>query len=245
MLKKYFFLSFTIVFTYSFSIGQVIDASEEGSKNNRNASYLEDNNEFYIGILPKYSYREMAVNEDFVSGSIEEFEGEEGKVISNFMIGVRTPVLQEFLVDLGIGFFRNRDFYRFEDTDTLYQYTNTYRHISFPVKFSLNLGNKVSFLAGVGITPKAFMGLKSEITYRDSFSSFEQEEEVVTREGFNLFVLDASANLGVRVELNENFGFHFLVEGDYQLNNSYDKMSTIIRNAYTIGGNLGLTFRID
>lgn len=245
MLKKYFFLGLTVVFTYSFSICQVVDTRGESDKNNPNVSYLKDNNEFYIGVLPKYSYREMAINEDFVSGSIEEFEAEEGKVISNFMVGLRTPVLQEFLVDLGIGFFRNRDFYRFEDTDTLYQYTNTYRHISFPVKFSLNLGNKVSFLAGVGVTPKAFMGLKSEITFRDSSTSFEQEEEVITREGFNLFVVDASANLGVRVELNENIGFHFLVEGDYQLNNSYDKMSTIIRNAYTIGGNIGLIFRID
>jgi hypothetical protein len=240
---KTFLFSLVLCFFLPFKlISQVVENNLD-EQELENTSYSDD--EVYFSIEPAYSYRLVEVNPKFLTGNVEALENEESVVLTSFTLGLRKNVSDNLIFDIGFGYSRNGESYNYESTDSLYEYSNTYRHLSFPVKLAFSSGEKLSWYFGVGLTPKAFLSLKSDLRYSNAFSSFVQEEEIVTRDGYNLFVVDASASIGVRFPLGDNAGLHLFTIGDYQLNNTYDSMSTIIRKAYRIGGAIGFYFKLQ
>lgn len=242
MFKNFTFFLVLFVFTSLTLMSQVVESNVD-NQDRENIEYSDD--EIYFSIEPAYSYRLVDVNPKFLTGNVDALENEESVVLTSFTLGLRKNVSDNLVFDIGFGFSRNGETFSYGSSDSLYEYSNTYRHLSFPVKFAFSIGDKLSWYFGVGLTPKAFLSLKKDLRYSTAFSSFVQEEEIVTRDGYNLFVVDASASIGVRVPLGDNAGLHLFTIGDYQLNNTYDSMSTIIRKAYRIGGAIGFYFKLQ
>lgn len=242
MFKKLINISIFLFFTMGFSFAQIIEVDSI------NASRVEkkySNDEFYFSIEPAYSYRTVINNPKFLTGNAEELSDEQSVWLTSLSLGLRKSLNKNFFLDLGFGFSRNGETYNFESVDSIYTYTNTNRHLAFPLQLAYTTGEKTALYASLGIRPQAFLSVKRDLRYTSSISSFEQEEEIITREGFNLFVIDASLSLGIKVPLAENVGLHVLTIANYQLNNTYDDTSNIIRKAYRIGGAIGLYFKLE
>lgn len=247
MVKKNHILIVAAFLCYLIGNAQVID--DDMSINDSTQTEIDEviysDDELYISIEPAYSFREVTNNPKFVTGNAEDYANEESINSTSFTLGLRKALTKHLFLDIGVGFAQNGEFYNFEDADSLYEYKNTYRHLSFPIHFAYSYGDRVALYTGLGLSPKAFLSQKQDLRYSTPFTSFIEEEEIVTKEGFNLFVVDASFFLGVKLKLGENAGIHLMSIGGYQLNNTYDSMSNIIRKAYRIGGALGFYFNLQ
>jgi hypothetical protein len=246
MVKKSAFLLVLLFGIRIFVFSQVVDDDTVQETLELTEDLREyTNDEFYFSLEPAYSFREVMNNPIYLTGNAEDYAQEESIFITSYTLGLRKELSKHLFFDIAIGFARNGERYEFESADSLYAYENRNRHISFPIHLAYTYGENFSLYTGLGLTPKAFLSQKQDLRYSTSFSSFIEEEEVISKEGFNLFVVDASFFLGAKVRLGENAGLHFLALGGYQLNNTYDSMSTIIRKAYRVGGAIGLYFNLQ
>ena len=86
---------------------------------------------------------------------------------------------------------------------------------------------------------KAFLSLKREVTLLD-VNGDENTEEIIVKDKYNFFVIDAMATIGTRIKFNPNYGIFAMIEGRRQLTNNYDEQGPYIRKPYALGFNFGI-----
>ncbi len=230
-------------FLSSFASGQIItdNPPEAATKDQPEKAYVAPELEVYAGFTPAFTYRTLRENEGLFGEPIDYRADEVGDWVTSFEAGIRSAIADHILLELGMGYMRNRERYSFqsENQDSIFRYSNTYRHLSFPIRLAFQHGDELSFYGGIGLMPKAFISRERKVTTLD-INNQENEEVFIEREGFNLFVIDAMASAGTRIAFNENYGIFAIAEGRYQLTNNYDEQSPFIRNPYAIGFRLGV-----
>lgn len=199
--------------------------------------------QLFIGMTPSYTFRTLEPNDGLFGKPVGEREFEEGKWVTSFNMGVRSALTDNIGFEFGIGFNREREFYLFEDVDTMYQYTSTYNYLNFPLKLSFSTPGRISFYSAAGIAPKVFFNQKQEITFNNG-TGFEETEERIIKDGFNTMLIDVIVNAGIRLNATESWGAYILPEFRYQLNNTYDKQAPLKRHPYAIGIQFGLEFSL-
>ena len=224
------------VFSNSFSQDNVVEDTLP-----RVYKSLNEGTEFFIGASPMWTYRTLTVNEGLFGKPLGEKANEEAQVVWSYFMGIRHQIQNHFLVNFGFGLSRNREFYSFETSDSLYEYTNTYRHIAIPAQIGFTVGEELNFFLTAGVAGKAFLSKRTDLRTREQ-GSLVREEEIITNQGFNLMLLDAVAATGVRFELDENYGIYFLLEANRQLTNNFDNQAPHIRKAFGFGAHFGLHF---
>lgn len=202
---------------------------------------LNEGTEFFIGASPMWTYRTLEVNEGLFAKPIGEKANEEAQVVWSYYMGIRHQIQDHFLVNFGFGLSRNREFYSFETSDSLFEYTNTYRHIAIPAQIGFTIGKELNFFLTAGVSGKAFLSRRTDLRTREQ-GSLVREEEIITNQGFNLMLLDIATATGIRFELDENYGIYFLFEANRQLTNNFDKQAPHIRKAIGVGAHFGLHF---
>ncbi|RFC54980.1 outer membrane beta-barrel protein [Brumimicrobium aurantiacum] len=235
----------TLLFLTSYLYGgtQIITNNEETKKKESTDLDVTSNNksgtEIYFGASPSYTFRTLEINEGVFAKPIGERANETAEWETGFNAGVRTKLNQHMKFEIGAGYAANAESYNFSENDSLYKYTNTYRHISFPIRLAYTFGDEISFYGGVGVMPKAFISMKKETTTLDINNN---EKTVTTNETdkFNYFLVDAVATLGTQIKFSEHYGIFAMLEGRRQLNSSYDTQSPYIRKAYALGFNFGI-----
>ncbi|MCC5924610.1 MAG: hypothetical protein JJT77_12565 [Crocinitomicaceae bacterium] len=232
----YITLTLTLIFSCGFS-------QENSAPDTLQKAYqsINEGTEFFIGASPMWTYRTLEVNEGLFAKPLGEKTNEEAQVVWSYFIGVRHEIQKRFLVNFGFGLSRNREFYSFETSDSLYEYTNTYRHISFPAQIGFTIGDELNFFITGGVAGKAFLSRRTDLRTREQ-GSLVRQEEIVTNQGFNLMLLDLIAATGIRFELDENYGIYFLLEAKRQLTNNFDHQAPHIRKAFGAGLHFGLHF---
>lgn len=233
------------VFSISFGIfGQIIvdeDKADEVTPGSNTVSNYAGS-EFYIGLAPSYTFRMLLPNEGFFGKELGFRANEEGTSATSFYSGLRTLLDKNIVLDLGLGWSINKEYFLFESADSLYEYTNSYRNVAFPLQIGFQSGGRYfSFLGTFGVIPKSFLSVRTDLRYKPT-NSLEREEVITEKEGYNKFLIDAIANIGARMELNENYGFYILANGFYQFTSNYEKQGPYIRNPYGIGVHFGLHF---
>ncbi|MEX1191738.1 MAG: hypothetical protein WED10_08680 [Brumimicrobium sp.] len=222
-------------------IGQVL-TNEPDKKETKNEEKKEikpkTGLEIYFGVSPAYTDRTLTKSETLFGKELGEREKEEGDWVTSFAAGIRNQLNENFLMELGVGFSRNKEVYSFSDTDTLHNYENTYQHISFPIRLAYTFGKDVSFYGGIGVMPKAFISLRRDVTTLD-VNGQEKEEKIIEKDGFNFFVIDAMATVGTRIKFNPNYGVFAMLEGRKQLTNNYDDQGAYVRKPYALGFHFG------
>lgn len=213
-----------------------LDKAEKSNERNKNK---KNGFELYFGASPAYTYRTLETNNNLFGQEIGERANEQAVWTTSYAAGIRSQMTKNFLFELGIGFNSNSETYDFTSTDSIYRYSNTYRHISFPIRVAYTYGEEISFYGGVGVMPKAFMSLKREITTLN-INNQESTEEFIEKDGYNLFVIDAMATIGTRIEFNPNYGIFAMVEARRQLTNNYTDQGPYIRKPYALGFNFGI-----
>lgn len=197
--------------------------------------------EIFIGALPMWTYRTLEVNEGLFGKPLEEKVNEEAQIVWSYYTGLRHEITSHFLVNFGFGLSRNRESYAFETSDSLYAYTNTYRHIAIPAQIGFTTKGEFNFFFTAGVSGKAFLSRRTDLQTREQ-GSLVQEAEFITNQGFNLMLLDAVASSGFRFELDETYGIYLLLEASRQLTNNYNNQAPHIRKAFGAGVHFGLHF---
>lgn len=195
--------------------------------------------ELYFGASPSYTFRTLSPNDNIFGQELGERVNEKPAWTTSFAAGVRNQVNKNIIFELGVGYSSNRETYDFTETDSVYRYINTYRHISFPIRIAYTYGEDISFYGGIGVMPKAFLSLKREVTTLD-LNDNESTEDIIEKDNYNFFVIDAIATLGTRIKLNPNYGIFAMLEGRRQLTNNYGEQGPFIRKPYALGFNLGI-----
>lgn len=242
------FLLLLLAFLSSWSLlAQIItkDMDQEDQKEAKEEEIIEapiekSGIEIYAGFSPSFTYRTLNENEGVFGEPLGERENEVGEWISSFEAGVRNDLTNNLQLQIGLGFARNRESYSFEstETDSVYKYINTYRHVSFPIRLSYEYGEEISFFGGIGLMPKAFVSMEKVETVID-INNQESDVTTIEREGFNLFVVDAIGSIGTKIQFNQNYGIYATIEARRQLTNNYDNQSPYMRKPYALGFNLG------
>lgn len=238
-----YFLTLLLSATTLFGFTQII--TNDKSTDQKETEVLEipidpkSGTEIYFGVSPSYTFRTLTTNDGLFAQPLGIREDEVGEWTTGFNAGVRSKIAKNLKLEIGVGYASNRESFDYSTADSVYSYINTYRHISFPIRIAYSYGNEISFYGGLGIIPKAFLGMKNEFTTLD-INNKEKTTETIERDKFNFFLLDAVATIGTQIKFSENYGIFAMVEGRHQLTNTYTSQSAYIRKAYALGFNLGI-----
>jgi hypothetical protein len=244
---KFLILLLTFIVSLSLS-AQIItndqgqsDRKEKQEKDKPTVPSSKSGIEIYAGFSPSFTYRTLQENDGIFGDPLGERENEIGEWVSSFEAGVRNDLNNNLQLQIGLGFARNRESYSFEsaDTDSVYGYINTYRHVSFPIRLSYEYGEEISFFGGIGLMPKAFVSMEKIETVID-INNQESDITSIVRDGFNFFVVDAIGSLGTKIQFNENYGIYAQFQARRQLSNNYDSQSPYTRRPYALGFNMGI-----
>lgn len=195
--------------------------------------------EIYFGVSPAYTYRTLEINDNLFGQSIGYRENETGKWTTGFNAGVRNKINNFLKLEIGVGYSSNKEAYDFTESDSVFRYINTYRHISFPIRMAYTFGDDISFYGALGIIPKAFMSMKREVTVLD-INNNEETIKTIERDKFNMFLIDAVATIGTQIKFNQHYGVFVMAEARRQLNNTFNSQSAHNRKPYTLGFNIGI-----
>lgn len=194
--------------------------------------------EFYFGISPMYTFRTLVTNEGLFGKEVGDRENEFGEWVSSYGVGLRSGLSKHLLLDIGFGVSRNRESFSIDQPDSLFQYSNTYRHIAIPIQLGYTYGEEISFFTSIGLMPKAFLSQRRDILYRDQ-AGFEVDEKEIIKDGYHQFLVDAIGRIGLRFQANNNYGFYLMGEGFYQFSNNYTDQGPFVRRPYGIGLTFG------
>jgi hypothetical protein len=230
---------------FSFSFAQIITNTPEKESDKVKKDPIDrplkgdpSDTEIYFGVSPMYTFRTLVTNEGLFAQDLGDRALEFGEWVSSYGFGLRSGLSEHFLLDIGIGVSRNREAFSIDRPDSLYQYSNTYRHIAIPIQIGYTYGKEISFFTSIGLMPKAFLSKRKDIHYRD-YAGFEVDEKEIIRDKYQQFLVDAVGRVGFRFQANDNYGFYLMGEGFYQLSNNYVSQGPYIRRAFGVGLSLG------
>lgn len=244
---KKLLLPITLLFVFASSAQIITEEKKDSEEKNEEVKEQEGSEakksgiEIYAGFSPAYTYRTLKENEGLFGDSLGERANEVGEWVSSFELGVRNDLSDNLQLQFGVGFARNRESYSYDSTesDSVYRYVNTYRHISFPIRLSYEFGDEIAFFGGIGLMPKAFLSMKKVETMID-INNQENDYTTVEREGFNFFVVDAIGSLGTKIQFNPHYGIFATLEARRQLTNNFTDQESYIRKPYAFGFNMGI-----
>lgn len=199
--------------------------------------------EFYVAIAPQYTFRTLESSAAPFGKPLGQRNTEYGTWTNSFTAGVRSRLHNNFYLDFGAGYAANKEENSFARNDTSFLTTRTYRHFAVPLKLAYMTQGDLSFYAAVGLMPKAF--ISTLYTEDHTYNGVTRDKSIVEKQGFNAFILDVTADVGLRVNMSSSFGVFAHVQARRQLNSNYSDQSAYIRKPYALGFNLGLFFPMD
>lgn len=214
-------------------------ANKEESKKKINRTNEKSGITIYAGVSPAYTYRTLKINKGLFAAPLGYREDEKAVWTTSYEVGVRSKIGKGFDFSIGAAFFKDRESFTYEKKDSVFDYTNTYRKLGFPLRIGYSYGKNISFYAALGIIPSAFLGMKREETILD-INNDKKTEKSIHRDRYNTFLVDAVVDIGARFKLGQNVGIFILAEGRRQLTNNFNKQSPYIRKPFSIGLTAGL-----
>jgi len=241
-MKNYLFLAFSII--GFFGNTQIITndtkkSEKEPVHEEKIIAKPKTGTEIYFGVSPAYTFRTLEINDGLFGQPIAYRENETAKWTTGFSAGVRNKINDFLKLEIGAGYSSNQEAYDFTESDSVFRYINTYRHISFPLRIAYTYGDDISFYGGIGIIPKAFLSMKREETVLD-INKKEETIKTIERDKFNMFLIDAVVTIGTQIKFSRNYGLFAMVEARRQLNNNFNSQSSFVRKPYALGFNIGI-----
>lgn len=241
-MKKYLIV-FLVVFSFGVNAQIITNSPEIKEKKEKKVKPEKDKTktgvEFFVGVSPALTYRTLTVNDGIFGQPLGQRVDEKPMWSVGYNLGVRTPLAKGFKLEIGAGYESNKEKYDFESSDSIYRYTNNYHSISIPIKLAYTYGDQIKFYGALGIVPKGFISM----TKRETVLDINNKESLIKsreRDGYNLFLLDATASIGTQIKLSENYGVFANIEGRRQLTSNYNKQNSYVRKPFALGFNIGI-----
>jgi len=196
-------------------------------------------------VLSNWSFtnRKLIENEGLFGDSLGYRANETGLNTWSFGIGLRSQFHSNFAWEGGISYMKNGEQYLYEEVDTMYSYRTKYTYFAMPIKLYFTYGEKLKFLAGVGVVPQMFAGYQQEVTWRDSEGK-EESSSSKLKIGYNSFVISTVFNIGLQYDFTRRIGVFLMPEYRIQLTSSYLKTSSYKHYGRSLGGNIGLIINL-
>lgn len=198
----------------------------------------------YLGGGMGTAFRNLTVNDGLFGKPLGERANETSIIVPSFTVGVKTNLVKNVFLDLGVSFTKSGEQYAFKAQDSAYNYKSSYSYFAIPIKLQYIYGNKWKLIAGVGLQPQIFTGFKKEITWTNS-NKKTGEQTLTKKDDINFFSISALANLGVSWQFRKNTSIFFLPEVRYDLSDTYMKQAAYDRKGFFIGGQIGLSIVLN
>lgn len=203
--------------------------------------------QIYFNINQSSSFRTLESNGDLFGDTLGIRSDEFRKGFASFGFGYRAQLNGFIQLSAGLEFMRNGEQFVYEQTDSLYQYVNTYRYLAMPIGLNFVCGQKdIRFVAGLGVAPGMFISYTQDQEWRTQQNT-PGKNQVKVRAGssdFNNYVFSAYAQAGVEIKFGVNTSIYLMPSYRTQLVSSFDSKNDFIHKAYTFGANFGLVYQL-
>lgn len=243
---KYLLGVFVMLISYC-SYSQV-ELSKETTKKEKKKKSIESDKELSstsVFVITNWSStsRKLIENKGLFGDSLGERSNETSLNLWSFGIGLRTQIHEYIAWEGGINYTKNGEQYKYDETDSMYNYQSRYSYLSMPIKVYFTYGEKWKLLAGVGIVPQMFVGYEKNEQWRDAEGN-EDESSSKLKIGYNSFVFSTVFNVGVQYQISKRIGVLLMPEYKMQLSTSYLKTSSYKHFGRSLGGNVGLIINL-
>jgi opacity protein-like surface antigen len=201
--------------------------------------------EVYLGAYWSTCNRKLIINESFNIAPLGERTNETKLNTWSYVLGFKNYFHKNLVADGGIALMQNGESYSFEDpeSDSLYNYTTKYNYIAMPLKLNYYRGKDFKFFIGGGIMPQMMRVVRKDVNWTTAMNETQSEIEKTTQ-GYNSFVLSATVNAGIQMNIMENMALFLNPEYRLQFTSSYLPNKPFKHYNRSFGLCFGLTFKI-
>jgi hypothetical protein len=236
-----------LMVSLSYSLFAQLEISKENSEEEKDLMVIEPlpNAHSEVFILANWSKttRELIPNTGIFEGELGERANETGIDTWSFGIGIRNEINRFLSWEGGLSLLKNGEEYLYKELDSSYKYVNTYSYIGMPIKLLFTYGDKFKLIAGAGVVPQMFVGLKTKTSWTNS-KNVNESEEIKVKSGYNSFVVSGVFNLGGQVSLGQKLSLNIIPEYRLQLNSSFVSIDKFKHFGRSFGVNMGLSYKI-
>ena len=247
-------VSALLLCSVSWSFGQVVGASSEGTasqqeqqkegKKKEKKEYVPDGSTT-IYALSNWSRtnRLLQSNDGYFGDTLGERANETFLDTWSFSLGFRNKINSWLTWDGGISYLRNGESYHFAQTDSSFSYQTTYSYIGMPVRLNYTIGEDIQWFVGAGLLPQMFLSYNQEQRWRNDQGS-NGEQTIDSKSGYNSFVLSALFNTGIILNFKSGWGVMVSPEIRLGLTSTYLKQDSYIHKGRAYGISFGLTKKL-
>lgn len=193
----------------------------------------------FLGVGAGQSYRLLAENTG-IYGEPLGYRSDETPVLGfQFQAGLRSKLSNNFYAVFGIGVTQNGEQYAYSASDSSFSYTTRYRNIALPLGLQFNTGNKLRFVATVGVQPQLFLAYQQEVKSKTTAGE-ESSTKVKQLANLSPFTFASFAQAGLEWRLSSEVSMYLTPELRYQLSNTFGKQAPYKHNAFVYGLQVGI-----
>jgi hypothetical protein len=229
------------------SMAQVVitsnDKEEKVKEKNREPRELDGSTGVKAMLNWSYTMRKLSENIAPFGDSLGNRATETNRNCWSYGIAVVNKLSSYLRWTGGISYLRNGENYAYEDTelDSVFTSQTTYGYISLPLQLEYTTGKKICFYAGIGVVPQVFSRYRQEQKWKVGEAS-EQTQTLRVKPGYapTMFVLSATANVGIQLQMGTGFSIFLEPQLRWQLGSSYNKQDEYIHKNRSYGFNVGI-----
>lgn len=245
-------LTFLTLFCSSSFFAQIVigDEKEEKGKivetaKKKSRETADDHSFLYMQTHWAKSYRVLQENDNVFGQALGERANEVARSVNGFGIGVRTNIKGRFDFVAGLGYLIYGEEYKYEEPDTNFMYTTSYRYVSIPLGLEYRLGKDLRLVAGFGLIPGMFINNTQDQTWKTkkNLSGKNQEKFDVNKDDLNPFSLSTYFRIGAEIQYSERFSLYVIPEYRRQLTSTYTTQSAYVQYPFSLGATIGLSYK--
>lgn len=192
----------------------------------------------YANLIPSHVFRTFEPGSYYTTR-----EDEVAGFKLSYMLGLRSKLSKNFLLDIGFAYYVNGENYFYEDNDLDSSFFRTRNHntLSVPIKFGFQIPlNDFNIFFQLGGAPSMLVNQVERTEYTVGSSS-PVSDRVVNKNNLNQFNIALLGAIGVQYNFSEFWGIQIMPEFRYNLMPSDINVSYEHR-AWAVGFHIGLTF---
>lgn len=225
------------------SLAQVEIGEKSTKEENKRIDTTKWNLEVFALTNWSKTFRSLEENTGLFGEPLGEREMEYSLNTWSYGIGFRSRINNYLAWEGGMSYLSNGEGYRYEDGDSIFEYSNRYNYIAMPLKLNFIYGKEVGIIASAGVIPQMFLSVNRTEHWRESNNS-TGNTDVVYKNGYNTFVASAVVDMGAFVRFNNKWVLAFIPEYRFQFINSYRKTDPYIHYGKAFGFNISLGMQL-
>lgn len=236
-----------IVFLF-FSNGNLLHSQMEINENTtKKVNKKTDTSTWNVEIFALANWsrtiRLLESNEGIFGEELGEREFERSLDTWSYGMGFRSRINDFLAWEGGISYLTNGESYRYEESDSIFEYTHTYSYISMPVKINFIYGKNLGFIGGAGLIPQMFLSNRRHESWRSADNTTGSNKETF-KNGYNSFVLSAVVNAGFFARYNHKWVIGIIPEYRFQFTSSYQKIDPYRHFGRALGVNISVGLQL-